>query len=436
MEKKYVKILIIVTTIVIVLLTIIIFLLKKDDGLNMDNLNVGEVGDEVDYSDNKEMLVTEKVEYYIVRNCINDYLNSLNTESSIYYLGNEYNEEVQKEKIYNILSTEFVEQQNITKENVLSKVETISQNQIFVPLKMKVLEKENVNKYVAYGVIQTLDNEFISRSFIIVNIDLKNKTYSIEPIKEHYENIEEISIENNNISIEKNDYNVYDNPNITNEYITNEYFVLLKRLLLTDPDTAYGLMESEYKDLRFGDINEFKNYINDNKEEILKVSMKQYLVNNYEDHIEYVAKDQFGNLYIFNEYENQKIDIKLDTYTLGSEVFAKEYNKSSNEDKVKMNIDKFIQMINRHDYRTSYDCIAESFKNNYFKTQKDFENYIKNNFYDYNKFEFQNCEKKGLNLYVCKIQISDLTGKNLETKEIDIIMQLNDGLDFDMSFSI
>ena len=101
-----------------------------------------------------------------------------------------------------------------------------------------------------------------------------------------------------------------------------------------------------------------------------------------------------------------------------------------------MNIDKFIQMINRHDYRTSYNCIADSFKNNYFKTQEEFQNYIENNFYSYNKFEFKSCEKKAADIYVCKVQLTDYMDENSEIKEINVIMQLGDNLDFKMSFGM
>ena len=335
-----------------------------------------------------------------------------------------------------MLSSKFIKQQNITQSNLFSIIKTIDEEEIFIPLEMKVLEKENINQYIVYGEIQTLSNKFISKSFIIVNLDMKNKTYSIEPVIDNYNSIDDITLNNENIAINKNDYNMYKNQNITNEYVTNEYFVLLKRLMLSDPDMAYTLMKEEYKNSRFGNINEFRNYINNNRQEILKIDMKQYLVNNYENYIEYVAKDQFGNLYIFDENEDKSIDIKFDTYTLKSEVFTNKYIKSTDEGKVQMNIDKFIQMINRHDYITSYNCIADSFKNNYFKTQEEFQNYIENNFYSYNKFEFKSCEKKAADIYVCKVQLTDYMNENSEIKEINVIMQLGDNLDFKMSFGM
>lgn len=435
MNKKHIIILIIISIIIILLTGSILFLLKKSN--NNDSIpEISDVGEDIDYSSTDEKIVTDKIEYYTVRNCINNYLNALNKESSIYYFGNEYNKDAQIENVYSLLSSKFIKQQNITQSNLFSIIKTIDEEEIFIPLEMKVLEKENINQYIVYGEIQTLSNKFISKSFIIVNLDMKNKTYSIEPVIDNYNSIDDITLNNENIAINKNDYNMYKNQNITNEYVTNEYFVLLKRLMLSDPDMAYTLMKEEYKNSRFGNINEFRNYINNNRQEILKIDMKQYLVNNYENYIEYVAKDQFGNLYIFDENEDKSIDIKFDTYTLKSEVFTNKYIKSTDEEKVQMNIDKFIQMINRHDYRTSYNCIADSFKNNYFKTQEEFQNYIENNFYSYNKFEFKSCEKKAADIYVCKVQLTDYMNENSEIKEINVIMQLGDNLDFKMSFGM
>ena len=165
-----------------------------------------------------------------------------------------------------------------------------------------------------------------------------------------------INVENENSLIEENDNNSYKVQSVTNEYIANEYFVLYKRLALSDPELLYNMFSNEYKSARFGSLNEFKNYINNNKEEIMKINMGQYLVDAYDEYTEFVAKDQFGNYYVFDENNSKgDVEIKLDTYTIPTEKFKTEYDKAESEKKVQMNIDKFIQMVNRHDYKTSYN---------------------------------------------------------------------------------
>lgn len=440
MEKKYTKLIMTIAVVLIIIIILIILLILKINKNNYSNqtqVSQGDAGLENDFSTSTLETVTEKIDYYTVRNCINMYLNFLNTDSSIYYIGGESNLDIQKEYIYDILSIEYLEKNNISKENLLNKIDMINEEVIYVPLQMKVIRKENVNKFLTYGIIQTLSNyEFIKDVYFIVNLDYINKTFSIEPIDMEYNNIEDIFIENANISIEKNDNNLYSNQKITNEYVTKEYFNLYKRLSLSNPEIVYNMMSDDYKNNRFDNFEKFKQYINNNIDEILKINLKQYLVNNYDDYIEYVGKDQFGNIYIFNEYEDKSIEMKLDTYTIDTEKFINEYQNASDEKKVQMNVDKFIQMINRHDYDTSYKCISEGFKNNYFPSQQYFENYIKNVFYEYNKFEFRNIEKKGTNIYVANVNITDLTEENTDIREINIIMQLNENLEFEMSFGV
>ena len=437
MEKKLKKLGIAILIFILIIISIILIILKKmnvNEGGTINNIE-GEKGEVINFESLETHNVTNKVEYYTVRNCINNYLSILNSEDAIYHKGFEYDINTQKNNIYNLLSSEYIKNENITKNNILDKIETVEDDEIFIPLEMKVLENVDVNKYLAYGIIQNTDNEYKRKLYIIVNLNMSNKTYSIEPLKD-IKNIDEVKLTNNNIAIEKNDVNVYRNQNITNEYIANEYFLLFKRIMLSNSEIAYNLMNDDYKSQRFINIENFQRYINDNKKELLKVTMKEFAVNNYEDNIEYIVKDQYGNLYIFNEYENQVVKVKLDTYTLDNDVFIETYEKSTDEKKIQMNVDKFIQMINRHDYITSYNCISEGFKNNYFNTQEKFENYIKNIFFNYNKFEFKNITKKGSNLYTCDLNITDLTGENTEIRTVTIIMQLNDNLDFKMSFSI
>ena len=441
MNIKYKNIIMAMLLVIIIIIIIIltIFLLnKKENGIDLNNKNIGDAGLNIDYSVSEIENVTDKIEYYTVRNCINNYFNILNSNNSIYYVGDEIDEDAQKEYIYNLLGIDYIKSNNITVNNVLNKVETTKEQKVFIPLQMKVLKKEKVDKYIVYGVLQdVIELNDAEEIYIIVNLDYNNKTFSIEPIDKEYESIEQINIENDDILIDKNENNIYQNQKITNEYLTNEYFVLYKKLAITEPELVYNIFSEEYRNERFGNIDNFKKYVNENKNEILKINMQQYLVNNYESYTEYVAKDQYGNLYIFKESsDNELIDINLDTYTLRNDKFFEEYNKSSNEKKVQMNVDKFIQMINRHDYKTSYNCISSGFKKNYLDTQEKFEEYMKNVFFEYNKFEFRNIEQKGSNLYTVTLNITDLTEESSEARNVTIIMQLNDDLDFEMSFGI
>ena len=274
-------------------------------------------------------------------------------------------------------------------------------------------------------------------------MDTRNDTYLIIPQKYiEQKNIkigqdDELTLYEKD-SIEANEYNKYEETFETEEEMSKEYLNRFRTNLTNDPQYIYNKFDKEYESKRFGSYENFTNYINKNKENLSKIKLTSYLVNRSEDNteVEYVCKDQYENLYIFEQTSPLNFTLKLDTYTITTDKFKETYEKAENYKKVQMNIDKFIQMINRHDYTNSYKCISEGFKNNYFNTQDKFENYIKNTFFNYNKFEFNNIEKKGNNLYTCNFSITDLTGQNTETRKITIIMQLKDNLNFEMSFAI
>ena len=211
---------------------------------------------------------------------------------------------------------------------------------------------------------------------------------------------------------------------------------MYKRLALSVPELAYNYMDEEYRNKRFESIEGFKEYIENNRDNIEEISLKKYLAENNDNYTEYVGQDKYGNLYIFDEKGILDFTLKLDTYTIPTDKFKETYNTAEDYKKVQMNIDKFFQMINRQDYKTAYSCLAQNYKDNYFKTQEEFEKYVKNNFYTYNKVSYEKYEQKGNKLYIFSIKLEDITGENAEKKEIKIVMQLDDDLNFEMSFGM
>lgn len=439
MEKSIKKIIIAIFIFIIIIISLILIILKLNNNNNTEINNEIDLpeGEVIDYNAEELKKVTEKIDYYTVNTCINSYITALNGNSSIYIIGGEIEKSLQKGNIYNMLSEEYIDKNNITESNVLSKVKILNGSYYFVPVKMRVLERENVNKFVTYGIIKTIDNQYIQDMYIIVALDQKNKTFSIEPIDSQVDNIDDIKIINENELIQNNGYNGYRNQVINYEYLSTEYFSMYKSLMLTRLDIAYDLLEDKYKEKRFGSLQDFENYVEDNKEQISKIRIEQYLVNNYEEYIEYVVKDQNENLYIFNDYyDKESLEIKLDTYTITTEKFISTYSQADDVEKVQMNIDKFFQMINRQDYKVAYNCIAESFKNNYFATEEEFVQFARERFFLYNKIKFKNYNKRGSNLYIFNIGLTDISGESSEEKQVSIIMKLNDNMDFEMSFNM
>lgn len=440
---KKIRALIISMIVIIIFIIIIIVILKnnlaKDEKIVLNNQKIdAETMDTYETSYEIER-VKNKNKYYAVEKILNTYIYYIKEIKGIIDF-QKYDDETIIEsgasQLYNILDPEYISKYNIKKSDLQNKIKEYDNYDLKIK-EMYLYEKSSsINIYIVYA---NLGNDDLQ---LIIKTDSQNMTFSVFLDDYMRENkygpnmyIESIEISDDNI--EKNNDNQYRYVNITDEYMAVQYMDSLKDNLLNNIQYTYeNLLDNEYKNTRFGNIESYMKYINDNKAEIEQMKIKKFNVNYYDNYTEYVCMDQYENYYIFKENYIMDYTFKLDTYTIITENFEKTYKTANSEKKVQMNIDKFIQMINRHDYITSYNCLADSFKSNYFKTQEEFENYIKNNFFAHNKLKFKNFEEKGNNIYACTIQLTDLTGENSEIKEITIIMKLNDNLDFEMSFSI
>ena len=159
-------------------------------------------------------------------------------------------------------------------------------------------------------------------------------------------------------------------------------------------------------------------------------------MNSYDGYKEYVCKDQYENLYIFKDTSVMNFKVELDTYTMENSKFTDTYNSSNTEYKVMMNIDKWIQMINCRDYRSAFNVLDETFRTTNFNNDVDkFEEYMRYSFPDHYKVEYGDySEETGISIK--EITLTDITGKNTDTIEENIYMQLKDGTDFVMSFNL
>lgn len=198
----------------------------------------------------------------------------------------------------------------------------------------------------------------------------------------------------------------------------------------------YELLDKDYKQAKFGNLEKFKQYIETNKTEIIGINPQQYQVTDGENNIkQYVIIDQNGRYYIVREKGVLDYSILLDTYTIDLPEFTEKYNNSTDEQKVLLNIQKFFEAINGQDYQFAYSKLDQTFKNTNFRTLAEFETYMKKNFFSKNKLAVRKAEKQG-NLYLYDITISDGTGKDTATKKKNFVMQLKEGTDFVMSFGV
>jgi len=183
-------------------------------------------------------------------------------------------------------------------------------------------------------------------------------------------------------------------------------------------------------------LQEYKQYVSKNYNDLIKCNLNQYTIETNDNSKNYICKDQFNNYYIFKETNIGEYTLILDTYTLECEQFNEKYQKATNNEKVGMNITKFFQMINTKDYKSAYLLLSNSFKNNNFKTEADFEKYIKAKLYSYNDINLVSFSDEISGVYTYYIEVSNKENKEDKKIKMNIIMQLLEDTKYQLSFQI
>ena len=430
--KDIKKLIIILFVIVVCILLLINIINKNDDNTPVSN----DLTAEVSNNDTLET-VTDYKDFYTVNQCVSTYLSYLNTKRSSYYGYNSKNEiglivedNQIKQNIMDFLDKEYIQRNNITLDNLYNTVKTIEDATLFVATDMKVIPNSSVDKYVVEGIATDLSNVQIMELKLIINLDKNNNTFSVEPIKENTQ------IKNNKTPIEKNENNQFKYvEGIDEEYISKEYIKTFKRLVLANPELSYNYLEKDYRDKRFGSVEEYKKYVKYNKQNLISLQCDKYLKTEYNGYTQYACLDKYENYYIFDAISPTDYTVKLDIYSIESDKFIDEYNKSNIKGKVELNIDKFIKMINNKDYKNSYEVLYDQFKTNNFSTEEKYIEYIQKNLYEYNRVLLDQFENEG-ETYIYKIIIYDKTEKETKAKRMTVVMKLEEGTDFVMSFSM
>ena len=440
-EKVIIIMIILLVIFILILIGVFLFNSNRETESvvenNLDNITIEEIKIENNISD-----VENPVEFYTVTKNIDRYLNQLNMSNSMYYAQNQNGDyeifltqnEI-NQYVYDLLSKEYIEKNSINVNNLNQYIDFFDENILFTPINMRMLKNNNVTKYLVYGIIQNYNNEYLKDFYCFVTMDYADNTFSIEPLDDENIKFDEIEITNEGNSIEENQNNQFSNVVVDDKYITRELFLAYKRISLARPDIFYNFLDEEYRNLRFGNLESFEKYIDNNREELSKISYDKYQVNNYSDYKEYLCTDYYNNIYTFKVENLSNYSVLLDTYTVISENFKETYDSSNEEYKVAMNVDKWVQMLNNRDYKTAFSVLDETFRNNNWGSEEAFEQYMRENFPLHYEVEYTTYSNEG-STYVQQINLTDITGETEGTISLNIIMQLKDNYEFVMSFSV
>ena len=435
---KDIKKAIIILSVIIVVIVIIIFILNfNNNTLQEDNLEKLDAGKEFESNTNNFQIIEDPNIFFSISNILSNYI-----QLSAYKFGdldnNNYNiqtEEEKKEMLFDLLDSNFINNRDINNENIYDSIENIEYDYNYYAIDIRVRYEKKITTYIMKIYLENTNSLELQEKFYIVRIDNENNAYSIEPILGTYNDIDEISVIEKDDIIQKNDYNTFRIETISIERLVKIYMDFYKMMVVRYPEVIYNnYLDNEYKTTRYGTLEGFKQYVENNKEEIQNLRATKYLIENSENGKKYVVLDQYQNTYEFYETSTMQYKIKLDTYTIPTEKFIDEYDKGDDKTKVLLNIDKWVEMLNNRDYTTAYSVLDETFRNNNIGSEENFEKIIRESLplhykVDYNDYTGEN------GTHVTTITLSDITGESEETKQISIIMQLQENRNFVMSFS-
>ena len=375
--------------------------------------------------------------YFDVNNCVNKFLDTLNKDNFRYYdeSTEQYiqNEEEMKKNMYNVLSQKYIEDNKITLNNIYNYVNVTNGQTYYVTLETVSIQDSEIKSFLTHGIVVDNRLDFLYELYAVVNMDFLNERFSIEPIKSQNNSVKEMKISELETEIVKNSNNQFTPANPLFSDVIKNYVDIYKRLSISSPERLYELLNKEYREARFGSLDNFKQYVKKNYSTIYYIELTKYKINRNDGYTQYICIDQNENYYIFNEKSIFDYDIYLDMFTIELPEFKKEYENLSDIEKVKTNLQNVITAINNDNFKYVYNKLDDTFKRNNFSTINVFEKNISENLFSYNNIESGNYEQTGDN-YICSLIISNKE-KN-ETKKMQIIMKLEEGTNFTMSFNL
>ncbi|MCI8470618.1 MAG: hypothetical protein HFJ35_03910 [Clostridia bacterium] len=440
MLEKLKKSILIIIAIIIFIIIMISYILIKNSNYE-DDSKTNSMDDDIVAEGDSEIIknieeVCDKNKYYAVEKILNTYIQYIKQTKGIIDFQKYDDNEIEEEgirKVYDILDRQYISEMGITKEDLSSKIKEYEDYKLVIEKMYLYPITHSLDLYFVYGKID--DNNIQ----MLIKIDTNNTTFSIfleDYIEKKNYQIDMLTenIDITNEEIKNNNNNMYRYVEITDEYMAKQYFNSLKDNLINNMQYTYtNLMEEEYRNKKFENIENFKEFINKNKEELSNIKLEKYTINSTDNGIEYVCLDNNQNYYVFKEKAIMNYTFKFDTYTIPTEKFVKEYQTAKVQNKVMMNVDKWVQMLNTRDYTAAYKVLNQTYRNNTFGNEEQFEDRMREMLPSYYEIQYDKFSEEG-KTYLLDIILTDIMNEN--EIPITIFMQLNDDLDFVMSFSI
>lgn len=232
-------------------------------------------------------------------NYINNYFNYIASDNS--------------EAVYSVLYDGYIEENQITYDNVLDKVNDYSINSSFGAHSMDVVQIGN--NYIYYIGGRVYENDYFGKKIIDENfdilliVDFDNLSYSLYPVDNDYEKvlngIKKFSIDNNNYN------NIKKSELINKEQVCVIYLADFINNITMNIDQSYKLLSDDMKKV-YSTVDSYNNYVNQNMR-LFSTTADKCKLEDIDDNRVYTVIDNNENTYVFTEESimNYKVDFYL-----------------------------------------------------------------------------------------------------------------------------
>lgn len=291
----------IIIGIVIILIVLLLLGIR-----NPENLNEYDGGEETEAQDtlveinsniNKE---TNDYKFFAVDDLINDFMIYINTEN--------------QEAVNALIDSSYSQEYNV--QNISGTIDRFYSQEIY--------KQDSVTNSIYYvrGIVELVNsqNEInVGNNYFKVYVDNNNLTASIVFLteQEYKSAIEANSNEIEEKTIEQNEYNKFEEKMLTEWDLSERYIEDYELKLKYNIEEAYNLLDEDYRNKKFNNnIQEFENYIEQNKETLYNISIYNCTTQIEENYIQYNVEDANNNIFVIKRTNALEYKILLDNVTV------------------------------------------------------------------------------------------------------------------------
>ena len=298
---KNIKILMIIIGIVIILIVLLLLGIR-----NPENLNEYDGGEETEAQDtlveinsniNKE---TNDYKFFAVDDLINDFMIYINTEN--------------QEAVNALIDSSYSQEYNV--QNISGTIDRFYSQEIY--------KQDSITNSIYYvrGIVELVNSQNevnVGNNYFKVYVDNNNLTASIVFLteQEYKSAIESNSNEIEEKTIEQNEYNKFEEKMLTEWDLSERYIADYELKLKYNIDEAYNLLDEDYKNKKFNNnIQDFENYVEQNKEILYNISIYNCTTQIEENYIQYNVEDANNNIFVIKRTNALEYKILLDNVTV------------------------------------------------------------------------------------------------------------------------